>query len=259
MLLRYPLLLKAPLTAFTFLVGAAGFRAEAITVDVDNVAWPEAAEVITSTEVGQFSFHDDTNSGDPFTLSQTFQVPSQFDLNSIYINYENEGDAATSLGLQIFEVTDFAASPLTATPAPGDILLDTTFDAPVASSNTVMQIFLDAPLTIPANAGTAGYALRFTTDGTRDFGWDRTGGAGSVYAFGKAFENGTEKSGGERDFSLALSVEGPPPPPVEVFSVQNGDANTGTTWDTGQPPAAGFNYNVVSPHTVTFNSTAFAG
>lgn len=48
-------------------------------------------------------------------------------------------------------------------------------------------------------------------------------------------------------------------PPVDIFSVTSGDLNTGSTWDTGTPPEAGFNYVVSTGDVVTANSTSFAG
>lgn len=48
-------------------------------------------------------------------------------------------------------------------------------------------------------------------------------------------------------------------PPLDVFSVASGDLNAGSTWDTGTPPEAGFNYIVSTGNIVTATSSAFAG
>lgn len=230
----------------------------AITVDIDDLAWPGEgtgaglAEVVTSTSVTDFAFHDTAGSA-PNTLSQSFQVSSAFDVNSIYVNYGNTSGGELTVGIEIFEVADVTASAITA----GTSLLNSTFMAPVASENTVMQIFLDSTLPLPAMAGNAGYGIRFTEAAFR---WDRTGSsAGSVYAFGKGYENGVEKSSGARDFSLGLSSQVAPPPPTDIFSVQSGNLSAGSTWDSGAPPAAGSAYNVVNTHTVSVDTATFAG
>ena len=66
-------------------------------------------------------------------------------------------------------------------------------------------IVLDSAITLPANTGSEGYALRISNGSNPGLEWRRTGGSGSVYAFGQAYEDGVEKNDGERDWILALS------------------------------------------------------
>ena len=232
------------------------------------LTWPTMGEIFTNTDSSVFDQNERAGSA-PSTLSQTFQVPTQFDLNSLFIVYRNKLAAGSSMGLQIFSVTDVNATSLPATPSPGDLLFDATFDA-LSSNNeeVVAQVVLDSALTLPATVGTAGYALRFTdldpdssVEGVgSEFRWYRTDGSfGDVYAGGQAYENSAEKVMGTRDYSLVLSTAGAPQPPIDAFSVQTGAFESGTTWDTGQPPAAGFVYNIAATHTVTVNNTTFDG
>lgn len=229
--------------------------ASAITTDVSGVTWPTTAEVATTTILDNFSVTDRANSA-PFTLTQTFQVDSTFDANSLFVFFGGNASSDFSVGLTVFEVTDVDASSITTSPDPLDILLDTTFLAPPEPDDTIMQIFLDSPLSLPATAGTAGYAVRFTSDD--EFRWNRTGSTGgNAYAFGAAYENGSPKSGG-RDFALAVSSEAPATL-TDVFAVQSGNINTGSTWDTGVAPASGSRYLIGSGFTGTASSTSFAG
>ena len=231
-------------------------EAPAITVDVDSVAWPGLgtgsglAEEITSTNLSVFTFHDEGSS----SLTQTIQVASEFDLNSLYVIYGNGASSSIDVGLQIFEVTDSNASSVT---DPNSFLLDATFSAPDEPQETVMQIFLDSPITLPANAGSDGYAIRFLHP---DFQWDRTGSsAGSVDPTGKAYENGAEKSSGNRDFSLAISSQTLPPPLPNIFSRKDGDLLDPNSWDNLAAPDPNSNYNIISPHTLTATSTTWNG
>ncbi len=228
----------------------------AITTDVTGVAWPTTAEVATTTVLDSFSFTDRANSA-PFTLTQTFQATSTFNANSLFVLFGGNAASDFSVGLTVFEVADVNALTITTSPDPLDILLDTTFLAPPEPDDTIMQIFLDSPLSLPANTGTAGYAVRFTSDD--EFRWNRTGSSGgNPYAFGAAYENGDAKNDGQRDFALAVSSEALPTF-IDVFAVQSGDISLGTTWDTGVAPASGFRYLIGSGFTGTANATSFAG
>ena len=81
----------------------------------------------------------------------------------------------------------------------------TGLSMPVLAGGEDAAIVLDSAVTLPANTGAAGYVLRISGGGNPGFEWRRTGGSGSVYANGQAYEDGIEKSGGERDWVLALS------------------------------------------------------
>ena len=140
------------------------------------------------------------------SLAQTFQVPSSFDLRSIFLDYEFDplvDPNEVRVNVEIFEVADVGAASI----AQGKSLLTLTgLTMPTMLSSEETAIVLDSPLTLPATTGTAGYALRITNGGNPGFEWRRTGStAGSVYAYGQAYEDGVEKLNGERDFVLALS------------------------------------------------------
>ncbi|MEQ8849189.1 hypothetical protein [Botrimarina sp.] len=263
--------------AFVLATAAAltGLRADAAQMFLEEagapLTWPTDGEVFTSLDSTVFD-RDERAGSAPSTLAQTFQVDSEFDLSSLFIVYRNKLAAGSSMGLQIFSVPDVNASSLPAAPSAGDLLFDGAFDA-LSSNNerVVAQVVLDSALTLGATSGTAGYALRFTdldpdssVEGVgSEFRWYRNAGPtdpiNDVYAFGRAYENSAEKVGGVRDYGLVLSSVGAPQPPIDAFSVQSGPFESGTTWDTGQPPAAGFVYNVDDTHTVTVNSTSFDG
>lgn len=241
-----------------------GVSAVAVEMFLDNagdpIAWPTTGGVITGLDPAAFDQNERSGSA-PWTLSQTFQVDSQFDLSSLFFIYRNKLPQGSPMGLQIFAVPDVSAPMLPVTPSPADLLLDSTFDALTSNNERVVaQVVLDSALTLPATTGTAGYALRFIDSDPGEFRWYRTDGtAGDVFAGGQAFEKFDYITSGMRDFGLVLSSVGAPLPPMDAFSVQSGGFESGTTWDTGQPPAPGFVYNVVAPHTVAVNSTSFDG
>ena len=262
-------LTAALVLVLALLAGQRGNAAEMFLEDAGvPLSWPTTGEVFTGLDSSVFDQNERAGSA-PSTLAQTFQVDTQFDLNSLFIVYRNKLAAGSSMALQIFSVPDVNATSLPGTPSPADVLFDATFDA-LSSNNeeVVAQVVLDSALTLPATAGTAGYALRFTdldpdssVEGVgSEFRWYRTDGSfGDVYAGGQAYENSAEKVMGTRDYSLVLSSVGAPQPPIDAFSVQSGPFESGTTWDTGQPPATGFVYNIAATHTVTVNSTTFDG
>lgn len=233
-----------------------GTYAHAITVNVSGVDWPTTAEVITTPSLDVLGFNDSAGSS-PFHLTQTFQTPAALDAESFFIVFGGDGSDPIDVGLTVFQVADVNAPSITGTPDVADILLDTTFTTTPEDNGTVMQIFLDSPLSLPASVGTAGYALRFTNED--DFSWRRTGSSGgNPYADGAAYENGSPKNNGQRDFALAVSSEGLPQL-IDVTAVQSGDLNAASTWSNNAPPSAGSRYLIGSPFTVTANATSFDG
>lgn len=138
------------------------------------------------------------------SLSQTFQVDETFDLGTIYLGYEYDGNSDPShslVNVEIFEVADVAASRL----IQGTSIL-TLSGVTVPQQNTgLATIVLDSSVTLEETSGSNGYALRITNGRSPGFEWDRTGSSSaSVYSDGQAYEDGNEKSGGERDFVLGL-------------------------------------------------------
>jgi hypothetical protein len=227
-------------------------RAQTTTIEVgDEFLFPETAEVITATPA-QGTFPETSS----ITIEQTFQVTTSLDLLSLFFEYVNVTTETLTVPLQIFKVSDYFLNPLPETPDPGDFVLNTSFMAPPSSGQAVIRVSLDNAVTLAANTGNEGYAVRVVNT---DFDWVRTAGAGDTYAFGQAYENSIWKSNGTRELVLALSSQGPPPPLIDAFSVQSGDLNAGTTWSTGAAPAPEFLYNIVDSHTVTATSASFAG
>ena len=93
----------------------------------------------------------------------------------------------------------------TVVPGGSSFLTITGLSMPVLAGGEDAAIVLDSAVTLPANTGSEGYVLRISGGGNPGFEWRRTGGSGSVYAFGQAYEDGVEKNDGERDWILALS------------------------------------------------------
>ena len=98
---------------------------------------------------------------------------------------------------------------------------------PVLEADEDAAIVLDSAITLPESTGSAGYVLRISNGGHPGFEWRRTGGSGSVYASGQAFEDGEEKQGGERDWILALSATDISP----MTEITLGDVNLNGTVD----------------------------
>ena len=145
------------------------------------------------------------------SLSQTFQIDSTFELNTILLGYEYDPNADSNhslINVEIFEVEDVAAADL----VHGTSLLTITgLVMPQNAANSdESAIVLDSPLTLEATTGTKGYALRITNGKNPGFEWLRTGSSSaSVYASGQAYEDGDAKQSGDRDFVLALSSDFP--------------------------------------------------
>ena len=139
------------------------------------------------------------------SMSQSFQVDSTFDLKTIFLDYEYDGAASPEdilINVEIFEVANVGASTI----SQGVSLLTITgLSMPELAGGEDAAIVLDSAVTLPANTGAQGYVLRISGGGNPGFEWRRTGGSGSVYAFGQAYEDGNQKNGGERDWILALS------------------------------------------------------
>lgn len=140
------------------------------------------------------------------SMSQSFQVASDFDLKTIFLDYEYDGAASPAeilINVEIFEVADVGASSVVL--GGSSFLTITGLSMPVLGVGEDAAIVLDSAVTLPANTGAEGYVLRITGGGNPGFEWRRSGGSGSVYAFGQAYEDGNEKMAGERDWVLALS------------------------------------------------------
>ena len=138
--------------------------------------------------------------------SQSFQVDSDFDLRTIFLDYEYDGNSNPAdilINLEIFEVSNVGASSVVL--GGSSFLTITGLSMPVLAGGEDAAIVLDSAVTLPANTGSEGYVLRISGGGNPGFEWRRTGGSGSVYANGQAYEDGTEKNDGERDWVLALS------------------------------------------------------
>jgi hypothetical protein len=184
------------------LVTSATTSMEAATITVGG-AWPASAEVVTATP-DQSSFGQDA----PISLAQSFQTDTPFSLQTIFLEYENDTNAAgdKTVTMTIFTVADVNAATHDEPPTSGILLTDSVTFPYVAGTDTVARIALDSPLAISANAGTDGYITRFTDGGDPGWEWRRTGSThNNTYAGGKAYEDGSEKTDGLRDYTLALS------------------------------------------------------
>ncbi len=160
------------------------------------------ADVIVATPQTNGLFGDDA----AVSLTQTFQVDSSFDLKSIVLGYEYDPVSDPSsivINVELFEIADVGAT----TVVPGSSVMTLTALAiPDSGGADEAAIILDTPVSLEPRSGTEGYALRITNGGAEGFEWRRSNAtSGSVYASGKAYENGVEKFAGERDFVLALS------------------------------------------------------
>jgi len=130
------------------------------------------------------------------SMSQSFQVASDFDLKTIFLDYEYDGAASPAeilINVEIFEVADVGASSVVL--GGSSFLTITGLSMPVLGVGEDAAIVLDSAVTLPANTGAEGYVLRITGGGNPGFEWRRSGGSGSVYAFGQAYEDGNEKMG----------------------------------------------------------------
>ena len=199
-----------PLTSNT--IGASGFDASVDLSPGATLMTDSPMSDVNSLQVVG-STPDEPGTGDDAatSLSQTFQIGATFELNTIFLGYEYDGNSDPNhslINVEIFEVEDVGAAELVQGTS---ILTINGLRAPQNATNSnESAIVLDSPITLEATTGTSGYALRITNGGNPGFEWRRTGTAGgSVYAFGQAYEDGVEKFSGDRDFVLALSAEIP--------------------------------------------------
>ena len=160
----------------------------------------------------------------PESITQTFQVASDFDLKTMFLAYEYDAGADPSgiwVDIEVFAVDDVHAATIT----PGSrILMAKAVSLPTLQDGQDAAVVLDEMVTLPATSGSEGYALRVTGGGDPGFEWRRTGGTtGSVYSSGQAYEDGVEKLSGERDFVLALSSIVPTPDSSGLTGDFNGD------------------------------------
>lgn len=208
--------LKNNIVWFAALVGAAAVNANTISI---VGSFPVAAEVVAATpDVGKFG--DDA----AVSLSQTFSVASPFTAKAIFLAYENDskGYQDWDMTVTIFEVADVMATTIT----PGNTVFSSTFTfpAPVGSSgsDTIARLDLSSTVALNASVGTSGYAIQLTEASGSSFNpgfeWLRTGStAGSVYAGGAGYEDGSIISSGARDFDLAISSV-PEPASLSLFA-----------------------------------------
>ena len=191
-------------------IGAGEFSAGAVvspgaTVLTGNL-FAEQSEVTSVSVVGATPTTSALLGDDAVTsMSQSFQVDSDFDLRTIFLDYEYDTSSPGDIliNVEIFEVANVGASSVVL--GGSSFLTITGLSMPVLGAGEDAAIVLDSAVTLPANTGAEGYVLRITGGGNPGFEWRRTGGSGSVYAFGQAYEDGVEKNDGERDWILALS------------------------------------------------------
>ena len=187
-------------------VGAAQFNGLVISTGATVYAstpFPDSstASIIAATP-DQATFGDDAAA----SLTQTFQVESALELQTIFLGYEYDpaaDPASILINIELFEVADVTSSTL----VQGSSLLTLNgLSLPDLTADNEAAIVLDSVLSLDESSGASGYGIRITGGGNPGFEWQRTGsGSGSVYDLGKAYEDGVEKLNGERDFVLALS------------------------------------------------------
>ena len=189
-------------------IGAGEFSTETVvspgaTVLTGNL-FPEpsaATRVVGATPTTSSLTGDDAAT----SMSQSFQVDSAFDLKTIFLDYEYDPNSPEDIliNVEIIEVANVSASSVV--PDGSSLLTITGLSMPELAGGEDAAIVLDSAVTLPANTGSQGYVLRITGGGNPGFEWRRTGGSGSVYAFGQAYEDGNQKIDGARDWILALS------------------------------------------------------
>jgi hypothetical protein len=202
----------------------------------ENSTWPTspALETAPRTAAGITSERDvrfDRN------VLQTFQVPSSFELDRIFIDYE-EGLAGKEFTIRLFTVPDVNGTTIL-DPGNGSYVgtvliagLTHTTTAGITTADggndplAVMEFDLTGAdqVTLNPSTGTAGYALQIlrtgtgsTTDNTaeRVFKWHFGGGIST----GRAYQvNGSGGPGTTSDFTMAL-VAVPEPSTATVFAV----------------------------------------
>ena len=188
-------------------LGAGEFNAEAEVSPGATVLTGDLFAEQSEVTVGATPTTPSLSGDDAVTsMSQSFQVDSDFDLKTIFLDYEYDGasnPANILINVEIFEVSNVGASSVVF--GGSSFLTITGLSMPVLAGGEDAAIVLDSAVTLPANTGSEGYVLRISGGGNPGFEWRRTGGSGSVYAFGQAYEDGVEKNDGERDWILALS------------------------------------------------------
>lgn len=216
-----------------FAVTALGFTAvhpaSAATFHLADIAWPTAAEFITSPDIAAFSNADRATSA-PYTISQTFRVDSAFEANSAFFSYRNKLTQSITTKIQIFEVADRFAATLPLTPDPSAVVYEALLESPSTlldpvnepdGTRVVGQILFDSPVLLSPTVGSAGYAIRFTDlDETGEWRGYRKGGgddvAGEIYPDGNGYRNLVPR-GFNRDYAVALSsINIPVPEPTAV-------------------------------------------
>lgn len=162
---------------------------------------PSSAKVITATPE-QVGTGDDAIA----SLTQTFQAESAFDLKTIFLGYEYDpasDPTSILINVELFEVADVTSGTLV---QGASLVTLNGLSLPDLAADNEAAIVLDSAITLSESSDLRGYGIRITGGGNPGFEWQRTGSSsGSVYALGKAYEDGVHKFGGERDFVLALS------------------------------------------------------
>jgi len=101
------------------------------------------------------------------SMSQSFQVDSTFDLKTIFLDYEYDGAANPEdilINVEIFEVDNVAASTIV---QGASLLTITGLSLPELAGAEDAAIVLDSAITLPANTGAEGYALRISNGRNR--------------------------------------------------------------------------------------------
>lgn len=244
------------LTAFALLVALAGTSHGQLRIEtsVDASFFPATAEVFAAT-AAESTFGDDGGT----SLAQSFTVANAFSLETIFLEYEydgNFGGGDQTVTMSIFDLpigADVNDASHLDPPDPNDLVVSGMVTFPNAGgTNTIAAIGLDSSL----NLDPGGYLLHFSDTSQPGWEWIRTTSGNNPYLDGRAYENGAEKNADGRDFSLALSSVALPALPIDAFSVQSGDLLAATTWDNGlapvgAPPSPNFIHNVVSGHSIT--------
>lgn len=201
------------------LLSSAGALHAGMTVDgsvagtlVDN-GFNTSAAVFTTIGDG----FNERNVRNDRANTQTFQVGSTFTLDAIYIEYQSGGYSDGDVTLSIYNVADVNASTLSL----GSLVVSGTFTsnsttraaAGFTSSTSATSLLAfdftgSDEVSIGATAGTAGYALQFTTTAGSNavFAWQRGGG----YAGGSSYEAGSINSG--LDYAVAFTAVAIPEP-----------------------------------------------
>ena len=185
-----------------------------------NTSMPNSLAVVVATTDTSDTFGDDATT----SLSQTFQVDSTFNLGTMYLGYEYDGNSDPNhslVNIEIFKVEDVAADEL----LQGTSILTLNGVTLSQQDSGLAAIVLDSAVTLQETSGSNGYALRITNGKNPGFEWIRTGGtSASVYSSGQAYEDGKVKFGGERDFILGLEHTEPTPIKTQTVHIRKRNA-----------------------------------